>query len=63
MTVKFELICLFNPAEIAGTCTVGICIVPADSKNFAESDVVMDVENVDGDSMVKYGYPCGVQDG
>ena len=60
--LTFEMTCISNPAEVSKTCTVKIRIVPADSNDFASLDTVAQVGNVDADALLKYGYPCGVQD-
>ena len=60
--LKFELTCLSDPHDVARTCTVEICIIPANSDEFVALDSVAGVSSVDPDAMLKYGYPCGVAD-
>ena len=60
--LNFELTCMSNPTEVAKTSTVKIRIIPANSNDFAPLDTVAQVENVDADALLKYGYACGAQD-
>ena len=62
VSLKFELICISDPTEVAKTTTVKIRIIPADSSDFASLDTVAQVQNVDTDAWVTYGYVCDMQD-
>ena len=59
--LKFEMVRISDPTEVARDCTVKVRIIPADSDDFASLDTVAQVRNVDADVWMKYGYPCGVQ--
>ena len=60
--LKFEMICVSDPSlEPTKECTVEILIVPANSKEFAALDTCVQVENVDSEALLKYGYVCGEQ--
>ena len=62
VSLNFELTRISEPIEVLKTCTIKIRIIPADSNDFASLDTVAQVGSMNADALLKYGYPCGLQD-
>lgn len=60
--LEFEELCLSDYKKTGKTCTVDVLIIPANSSDFTPLDSVAQVQNIDSEAMLKYGYPCGAQD-